>query len=178
MFIYIYLLIYFISMLKASQNLRVENQSGTFPPEMKLVYNKKPLEKTKKLKNYKEKKDVMEAEQMKKDDYDVDYLLDADMIIRKRWRKVRKRRSAKTKAIRTFWAANVEVCVIVDYKLYKIFLERTGLDHRRTIGDIKRYFAAIIAMVSVFNYHFLWGGRIRLVQSLKKNTEKAVKERF
>ncbi|CAE1308335.1 unnamed protein product [Acanthosepion pharaonis] len=135
-------------LVNASQNLRVENQSETFSPEMKLVYNKKPLEKTKKLKEYKEKEEAMEAEQMKKDDYDDDYLLDDDMIIHKRWRKVRKRRSAKTKAIRTFLAANVEVCVIVDYKLYKIFLERTGLDHRRTIGDIKRYFAAIIAMMN------------------------------
>ncbi|XP_014779429.2 metalloprotease mig-17 [Octopus bimaculoides] len=44
--------------------------------------------------------------------------------------------------------AKVEVCIIVDYKLYNIFLEKNNYDVAVARTALEKYFAALIAMVN------------------------------
>ncbi|CAI9724328.1 ADAM family mig-17 [Octopus vulgaris] len=60
----------------------------------------------------------------------------------------RQRRSTRSEKRRAFLMAKVEVCIIVDYKLYNIFLEKNNYDVAVATTALEKYFAALIAMVN------------------------------
>ncbi|GAB1598405.1 A disintegrin and metalloproteinase with thrombospondin motifs 16-like [Argonauta hians] len=63
-------------------------------------------------------------------------------------RTVRKKRSIKHERRRAIFNAKVEVCIVIDYKLYNIFWMRNRDDIKKTNIALEKYFAALIAMVN------------------------------